>query len=271
VLSASADRAGLPVLGLAILATLVGLVASVLANRRAGARLVFEAITAGVLLGLLADVLLRLTAAAGVTVSLLLKVVPFASLRTPLAVAGPYAIQGLAAALLLVTFAVSIQAGRGEPALGRTTAPLRLALLTLGVGMYELVHGLIAGGRGGSLPAPDGADVLGGLALVQASRGVAIGGAVLATDVGLGRLLLTALVIGPLGLIGATAGKALSFEMVGALAVPLLALASVLLVLLLTRVLRRAAEPAARGPGQVGGFLVGMLATLAALRLASPV
>jgi hypothetical protein len=259
------------VVGLAILATLVGLLAGVLGNRRAGARPVLEAITAGILLGLLADILLRLTAAAGVSTSLLVKLVSAGSVRTALAVAGPTVILALVAALLLATFAVSIQAGRGEPATTSTAAPARMALLTLGVGAYEFTHGLIASSRGGPLASAVGPDVLGGLALVQASRGVAIGGAVLATYVRPVWLLLVALVIGPLGLIGEWAGQGLSFETTGALSVPLLALASLTLVVLLTRLLRAAADPPARGPGQVGGFLVGWLLVLTALRLVAPV
>jgi hypothetical protein len=262
--TALADGSALPVFGLACLATLVGLLASVLASRWASGRRVTQAITAGVLLGLLADILLRLTAAAGVSTSLLVKAAP-SSLRGPVATAGPYAIEGLAAALLLVTFAVSIQAGRSSMSAGAG-----VVLLTLGVGVYEFVQGLVAGARSDALSSGLGPELLGGLALMQASRGIAIGGAVLVAEVGIGWLALAAVVLGPLGLIGAAAGKALSFETSGTLAAPLLVLASVVLVLLLTRLLRQATEPAERGPGQVGGFLVGLLATLTALRLVSP-
>jgi hypothetical protein len=258
-------------LGLAIVATLVGLLASVLANRHAAARLVVEASTAGVLLGLLADVMVRLTASTGLSVSLLLKLLPAGELRAPLALAGPYLIQGLAAAVLVATYAISIQVGRGATGVPATAAPARLALLSLGVGVYEFVHGLTASVRGGGSLSSVGLDVLGGLALMQVSRGVAIGGAVFTADVRLGWLPLTALSIGPLGLLGAAAGTGLSFETIGALTVPLLVVASITLVLLLTRLLRRATAPAARGPGQIGGFLLGMLTSLTATRLASPV
>jgi hypothetical protein len=252
---------------LAGLAGMVGLVATCIARRRVYAGSYCDAIAVGVLVGLLVGTVPRLIGSATVVLARFAPGLQPVGLRSLAASIGPLVIQNLAAALVIGIYIISLRSQRrsvGPHAAERSIAPL----FAVALGVDAVADGLAAAASSlpltGSLPFT----MLAGVALGHLCRGLALGGGLAAQSAGFGWLGTTALLGGLLGSLGGSLGRQLGFDQAALVAVPVMAGAVGLLVVLIAMTL---------GPGlgsnlkinrlPAAGFLGGLGATLVAAHL----
>jgi hypothetical protein len=240
------------------LTTLVSVVATVAARGLRVRRETLDAFAVGVVLGLLVDLVPRLTGKAMVILGSLVRDLSISDWRGPVATNGPVVIQNVATGLLFGVYLLSLRSQDGR---SRDVVAWSIAL-----GVYAFADGLATPNTAWLL-GPLTGGLLAGLALVQISRGVALGSAFAGSGVGAMWVVLAALLSGPAGLLGGILGRGLTFERASGLALLLLGVAAALLALLLGR--RLAADPSQGAPSTlpVKSFLIGACLSLASTRL----
>jgi hypothetical protein len=215
-----------------------------------------DALAVGVLVGLLVGLVPRLTGSATVVLVRQAAALPAGEVRSLAASIGPILIQNLAAALVIGAYILALRQKRKAPA----------PIFALALGAYALADGMAS--AAGSLPLTGALTLglVGGLALGHLGQGLALGGAFGTQSGGLAWLGSAALLGGLLNSAGAIAAQKLGFGWANVVAVPLLACAVALLVVLTATIV---------GPGlgsnvkrlPVGGFLGGLGLTLVAARV----
>jgi hypothetical protein len=249
---------------LAGFAALAGLVAARFGCAQLSCRPICNAIAVGVLVGFLVGVVPLLTGSASVVLAQLTPALQSGDVRSLAASIGPLVIQNLAAALVIGVYLGALRAQRGCATEGneRRTAPL----FALALGVYALADGMA--GASSSLPptSPLTLKVIGGLALGNVCRGLALSGGFATRGDGFGWLVSAALLGGLLNGLGAGLARQLGFAQANTIGVPVLACAVGLLVVSIATIL---------GPGlgrnsrrlPVPAFVAGLLLTLVAARL----
>jgi hypothetical protein len=252
---------------LAALAGLAGLLAARAGRGRIqGGQSIGDAFAAGVLVGLLVDLVPRLIGGASILLARLMPALQPAELRSVAASLGPLVIQNLAAALVIGVYIVSLRAQRAQRRDSEAGEQRTAPLFALALAVCALADGMAAAGSSLPLTAPLTFGLVGGLALGYAGRGVALASGFGTLGEGFGWLALAAVLGGLVNSLGASLARMLGFEQATAIAVPALACAVVLLVVSVATIL---------GPGlgsnlrrlPVPGFLAGLGLTLVAARL----
>ncbi len=248
------------------LATLASVVATLAARELRVRPEKLDAFAVGVVLGLLVDLVPRLTGKAMVILGSLIRDLSVSDWRGPVATNGPVVIQNVVTGLLFGVYLLSLRSRRAVDGPRQDGRSRDVVVWSIALGVYAVADGLGTPNTAW-LSGPLTGGLLAGLALVQISRGVALGSAFAGSGVGARWVVLAALLSGPAALLGGALGRGLTFERASWLALLLLGVAATLLVLLLGR--RLAADPSkgASSTLPVKSFLIGACLSLASTRL----